>query len=168
MPKKRKSIPPHFYNTERELIRLLFENNEEIIGLITDNINEEDILVEIHKKIFEKVYFEYENQGSLNPADLISLFDEDVQSYLRELTIERYTLSSNWEDLNPSITQEMITKKYAVDLIVKYKQMQIDLQIAANVSAQENVEDEERLLELMKEKHELEKQRKNIKEKFKE
>ena len=62
----------------------------------------------------------------------------------------------------------MITKKYAVDLVIKYKQMQIDLQIAANVSAQENVEDEERLLELMKEKHELEKQRKNIKEKFKE
>ena len=166
--KENKNIPPNFYNTERELIRLLFENNEEIIALIIDNIKGDDIQVEVHKKIFEKVYFESENQGNLNPADLIALFDEDVQSYLRELTIERYTLSSNWEDLNPSITQEMITKKYAVDLVIKYKQMQIDLQIAANVNAQENVEDEERLLELMKEKHELEKQRKNIKEKLKE
>jgi DNA primase len=166
--KEKKNIPPNFYNTERELIRLLFENNEEIIALIIENIKEDDIQIEVHKKIFEKVYFESENQGSLNPADLISLFDEDVQSYLRKLTIERYTLSSNWEDLNPSITQEMITKKYAVDLVIKYKQMQIDLQIATNVSTQENVEDEERLLELMKEKHELEKQRKNIKERFKE
>ncbi|MDP2363236.1 MAG: hypothetical protein Q8M94_05655, partial [Ignavibacteria bacterium] len=108
------------------------------------------------------------NRGSLNPADLISLFDDDVQSYLRELTIEKYSLSSNWQDLNPSITQEMITKKYALDLIVKYKQMQIDLQIMANVNAQENVDSEERLLELMKEKHELEKQRKQIKEKLQE
>jgi DNA primase len=166
--KEKKNIPPNFFNAERELIRLLFENNEEIIALIIENIKEEDIQVEIHKKIFEKVYFEYENQGSLNPADLIALFDEDVQSYLRELTIERYTLSSNWEDMNPSVTQEMITKKYAVDLVIKYKQMQIDLQIAANVNAQENVEDEERLLELMKEKHELEKQRKSVKEKLKE
>ncbi|HMN23315.1 MAG TPA: DNA primase [Ignavibacteriaceae bacterium] len=164
IPAERKTVAPHFYNTEREIIRLLFENNEEIIELITYNIHEEDILVEVHRKIFEKVYFEYENRGSLNPADLISLFDEDVQSYLRELTIEKYSLSSNWHDLNPSITQEMITKKYAVDLIVKYKQMQIDLQIAANVSAQENVEDERRLLELMKEKHELEKRRKSIRE----
>ena len=137
---------------------------KELIGFITYNLHEEDILVEIHRKIFEKVYFEYENRGSLDPADLISLFDEDVQSYLRELTIEKYSLSNNWQDLNPSITQEMINKKYAVDLLVKYKQMQIDLQIAANVSAQENVEDEERLLELMKEKHELEKQKRSIRE----
>lgn len=164
IPKEKKTIPPHFYNTERELIKLLFENNEEIIGLITYNIHEEDILVDIHRKIFEKVYFEYENRGSLNPADLISLFEDDAQSYLRELTIEKYSLSSNWEDLNPSITQEMVNKKYAIDLIVKYKQMHIDLQIAANVKAQENAESEKQLLELMKEKHELEKQRKSVRE----
>ena len=164
IPQERQTVAPHFYNTERELIRLLFENNEEIIGLITYNIHEEDILVDIHRKVFEKVYFEYENRGSLNPADLISMFEDDDQAYLRELTIEKYSLSSNWQDLNPSITPEMITKKYAVDLIVKYKQMQIDLQIAANVIAQETVEDEERLLELMKEKHELEKRKKSVRE----
>jgi DNA primase len=164
IPINRKIIPPHFYNTEREIIRLLFENNEEIIGLIISNIHEEDILVEIHRKIFEKVYFEYENRGSLNSADLITLFDDEVQSYLRELTIEKYSLSNNWEDLNPSITQEMIIKKYAVDLIVKYKQMHIDLQITANVNAQENADSEERLLELMKEKHELERQKKLVRE----
>jgi DNA primase len=164
IPTEKKTIPPRFYNAERELIRLLFENNEEIIRLITYNIKEEDILVDIHKKVFEKVYFEYENRGSLNPADLISLFDEEVQSYLRELTIEKYSLSNNWEDLNPSITQEMITKKYAMDLLVKYRQMHIDLQIAENVNAQENADSEERLLQLMKEKHELEKQRKLVRE----
>jgi len=161
---EKKTIPPHFYNTERELIRLLFENNDEIIELITSNISEDDIRVDIHIKIFEKIYFEYENRGSLNPADLISLFDDEVQSYLRELTIEKYSLSNNWEDLNPSITQEMILNKYAKDLLVKYKQMLIDLQITANVSAQENADSEERLLELMKEKHELERKKKLIRE----
>ncbi len=164
IPAEKKTIPPHFYNTERELIRLLFENNEEIIGLITYNVHEEDILVDVHRNIFEKVYFEYENRGSLNPADLISLYDDEVQSYLRELTIEKYSLSNNWQDLNPSITQEMITKKYAIDLLVKYKQMHIDLQIAANVGAQENADSEERLLELMKEKHELERLKKIVRE----
>ena len=162
--KEKVNTPQHFYNAEREIIRLLFENNEEIIELITYNIHEEDLLVEIHRTVFEKVYFEYENRGSLNPADLISLFDEEVQSYLRELTIEKYSLSSSWEDMNPSITQEMVNKKYAIDLIVKYKQMHIDLQITANVNAQENADSEERLLELMKEKHELENQKKHIRE----
>lgn len=162
IPTEKKTIPPHFYHTERELIRLLFENNEEIIGLIAYNIKEDDFLVDIHKKIFEKVYFEYENRGSLNPSDLISLFDDDIQSYLRELIIEKYSLSNNWEDLNPSITQEMITKKYAMDLLVKYKQMQIDIQIAENIRKQANTDDEQRQLELMKEQQQLEKQKKLV------
>jgi hypothetical protein len=38
------------------------------------------------------------------------------------------------------------------------------LQITANVSAQENADSEERLLELMKEKHELERKRKSVRE----
>ena len=83
---------------------------------------------------------------------------------MRELTIEKYALSQNWDDLNPSITQEMINKKYATDLLVKYKQMHIDFQIAANVNAQENADDEQRLIELMKEKHELEKRKKTVRE----
>ena len=162
--KERINIPPHFYNTESEIIRLLFENNEEVIGFIINNLQEEDFVVEIHRKIFRKIYFEYENHGNLNPADLIALFDDETQAYLRERTIEKYSLSNNWEDYSPSITQEMINKKYATDLLVKYKQMQIDLQIADNVNEQESVEDEKRLLELMKEKQELEKRKKTIRE----
>ncbi len=68
------------------------------------------------------------------------------------------------EDLNPSITQEMVNKKYAIDLIVKYKQMHIDLQIAANVKAQENAESEKQLLEIMKEKQRIRKTRKSVRE----
>lgn len=163
-PLETKKVTPNFYNTEREVIKLLFEGNEDIIALITNNLMAEDLLVDLNKNIFEKVHFEYENRGSLTPADLISLFDEETQSYLRELTISQYALSNSWEDLNPSITQEMVNKKYAIDLIVKYKQMQIDMQIADNISAQGNADSEERLLELMKEKHELERKKKLVRE----
>lgn len=163
-PLETKKVTPNFYNTEREVIKLLFEGNEDIIALITNNLTAEDLLVDLNKNIFEKVHFEYENRGSLTPADLISLFDEETQSYLRELTISQYALSNSWEDLNPSITQEMVNKKYAIDLIVKYKQMQIDMQIADNISAQGNADSEERLLELMKEKHELERKKKLVRE----
>lgn len=163
---ERVKIPPHLYNTERELIRLLFENDEKIIALIIDNIKAEDILVDIHKKIFEKVYFEYENQGSLNSADLMNLFDDETQIYLRELTIEKYSLSENWEDFYLSENKEIINKRYAADIIIKFKQTHFDMLIAANVKAQENAEAEERLIELMRERQELEKLKKAVREEF--
>lgn len=163
---ERVKIPPHLYNTERELIRLLFENDEKIIALIIDNIQAEDILVDIHKKIFEKVYFEYENQGSLNSADLMNLFDDETQIYLRELTIEKYSLSENWEDFYLSENKEIINKRYAADIIIKFKQTHFDMLIAANVKAQENAEAEERLIELMRERQELEKLKKAVREEF--
>lgn len=159
-------IPPHLYNTERELIRLLFENDEMIIALVIDNIQAEDILVDIHKIIFEKVYFEYENQGSLNSADLMNLFDDETQIYLRELTIEKYSLSENWEDFYMSENKAIINKKYAADIIIKYKQSHFDMLIAANVKAQENAEAEERLIELMRERQELEKLKKAVRKEF--
>ncbi len=163
---ERVKIPPHLYNTERELIRLLFENDEMIIALVIDNILAEDILVDIHKIIFEKVYFEYENQGSLNSADLMNLFDDETQIYLRELTIEKYSLSENWEDFYMSENKAIINKKYAADIIIKYKQSHFDMLIAANVKAQENAEAEERLIELMRERQELEKLKKAVRKEF--
>ncbi len=163
---ERVKIPPHLYNTERELIRLLFENDEMIIALVIDNIQAEDILVDIHKIIFEKVYFEYENLGSLNSADLMNLFDDETQIYLRELTIEKYSLSENWEDFYMSENKAIINKKYAADIIIKYKQSHFDMLIAANVKAQENAEAEERLIELMRERQELEKLKKAVREEF--
>ncbi|MFZ2863391.1 MAG: DNA primase [Ignavibacteriaceae bacterium] len=163
---ERVKIPPHLYNTERELIRLLFENDEMIIALVIDNIQAEDILVDIHKIIFEKVYFEYENQGSLNSADLMNLFDDETQIYLRELTIEKYSLSENWEDFYMSENKAIINKKYAADIIIKYKQSHFDMLIAANVKAQENAEAEEKLIELMRERQELEKLKKAVRKEF--
>lgn len=159
-----KNISPYFYNTEKEIIRLLFEGEQELIELITNHIAEDDLLVDLHKKIFKRVYFELVNGGSFSPSDLISLFDDDTQTYLRELTISNYSLSGSWQEFNPSVTQEMINKKYALDLIVKYKQLHIDMEIAENIKHQENAEDEQQLLTLMKEKQELEKRKQSIRE----
>lgn len=159
-----KNISPYFYNTEREIIRLLFEGEQAIIELITNHITEDELLVDLHKEIFRKVYFEYVNGGSISPADLISLFDDDTQTYLRELTISNYTLSGSWQDFNPSVTQEIINKKYTIDLIVKYKQLHIEMEIAENIKRQENAESEKQLVDLMKEKQELEKRRLSIRE----
>lgn len=169
VPPERKTVPAHLFNTEKELIKLLFENNYELIEFITRNIDEDDLLLEINKTIFTTVKEVFQTEGETNPAVLISRFEnEKEQTYVREITIEQYTISSNWEDESPSLTQEMIQKKYVVDLIIKYKQLLIDQQITDNQQAIENAESEEEALRLMKEKQELEKQKKKIKESFSE
>lgn len=165
--KEKKDISPYFYNTETEIIKLLFEGNEEIVSFLISNIKVDDLLIDLHKNILERVISEYENEGNLSPSKLISLFDEETQSYLRELTINQYSLSSNWEDLNPDLEQSVINKKYAVDLIVRYKQLQIEGHIAENIKRQEEAENEQQLLKLMKEKHDLEKKKKTIRENLK-
>jgi DNA primase len=159
---EKKKIPAPLFNIEKEIIRLLFEGQEELIAFIIDNIKKDEILIDIHKKIFDKVYFEYENRGSLNPANLISLFDEETQTYLREITIEHYTVSSNWDELDSSSSKEVNVKKYSRDTIIKYKQMLIDRKIEENCSAIERAEDEGIAIALMKENQELENQKKVI------
>jgi DNA primase len=162
---EKKSIPNYFYNTEKELIRLMFENDKSVIELIVHYINEDNLLVDLHKQIFSVIKNEFENLANLNPASLLAKFDDDeVQSYLREITIEQYTVSSSWLKNNPSVTPEIILKRYAKDLIIKYKQLQIDAQILKNFQAIENAESEQRSIELMKENQELEKEKKQIKE----
>lgn len=161
------SVPNYFYNTEKELIRLMFENDMSVIELIVHYINEDNLLVDLHKQIFSVIKNEFENHGNLNPASLLAKFDEEeIQSYLRKITIEQYTVSSTWLKNNPSVTPEVILKRYAKDLIIKYKQLQIDAQILKNFQAIEIAESEQRSLELMKENQELEKEKKQIRDQF--
>lgn len=164
-----KSVPNYFYNAEKELIRLMFENDKDVIGIIIHYINEDNLLVDLHRQIFNVVKSEFEVNGNLNPASLIAkLDDEEIQSYLREITIEQYNVSSTWLKNNPSVTPEIILKRYAKDLIIKYKQLQIDAQILKNFQAIENADNEQRSIELMKENQELEKEKKLIRNQFQE
>jgi DNA primase len=162
---EKKSVPNYFFNTEKELIRLMFENDKDVIELIVHHINEDNLLVELHRQIFNVVKNEFEDRSNLDPASLLAKFDDDeIQSYLREITIEQYTVSSTWLKDNPSVTPEIILKKYAKDLIIKYRQLQIDMQILKNFQAIANADSEQRSIELMKENQELEKEKKLIRE----
>ena len=158
-----KKVPPQVYNTEKEIIRLMFENDETIFELISEQIDPETLELEIHRKIFSKLQQYYSEEKNLNPADLISLFDDDTQSYLREITIEQYTISQSWLENHPSVSAENNLYRYATDLIIKYKQLIIDIKISANLKAIENADSEEIALKLMKENLDLERAKREIK-----
>ncbi|MGQ9644689.1 MAG: hypothetical protein ACUVT3_12595, partial [Ignavibacterium sp.] len=113
------------------------------------------VLSRIKEYIIEK--------GSTNPADLISLFDDNIQSYLREITIEQYTLSHTWFERHPSIDSENKLYRYTIDLIKKYKQLHLEMKIAENQKAIESADSEEIAISLMKENQELERKRRELK-----
>ncbi|MFN3873484.1 MAG: DNA primase [Ignavibacterium sp.] len=158
-----RKVPPQVYNTEKEIIRLMFENDETIFELISEQIDPETLELEIHRKIFSTLQQYYSEEKNLNPADLISLFDDDTQSYLREITIEQYTISQSWLESHPSVSAENNLYRYATDLIIKYKQLIIDIKISANLKAIENADSEEIALKLMKENLDLERAKREIK-----
>lgn len=162
-PEKIKSVPPQLYNTEKEIIKLLFENDSTIIELILQNIEPETLELEIHRDILSSIKEYITEKGNTNPADLISLFDDNTQSYLREITIEQYTLSHTWFERHPSIDSENKLYRYTIDLIKKYKQLHLDMKIAENQKAIESADSEEIAISLMKENQELERKRRELK-----
>lgn len=157
-----KKIPPQLYNTEKEIVRLLFENDQTIFELISEQIDPETLELEVHRTIFSKLQQYYSDNKNLNPADLISLFDDNIQSYLREITIEQYSISQSWLENHPSVSTENNLYRYATDLIIKYKQLIIDIKISANLKAIENADSEEIALKLMKENLDLERAKREI------
>jgi hypothetical protein len=92
------------------------------------------------------------------------LNDENKESYVRELTFDKYSVSSNWEERFPSITTEMTMLKFAKDTVQKFVIERIEKNIKSNRREIELSDDEKKHLELMKSNNELEQEKKKIRE----
>lgn len=159
------TVSPVLYNLEKEIIKLLFEGSEGTSEIILSNLSEEDFIVTIHQKIFATALENYQSVKVLSIAAIIQKFDdEDIQNYLHEISFEKYTISSNWKEINPAESSEIVYKKLAKDCIIKLKELIIDKQISQNIAMQENADSETISLELMKENLELERKKKLFRE----
>lgn len=164
----KKTASPLVYNVEKEIIKLLFDGNLKNIELILHHIHPEDFLIEINEKIFSKVKDIYDEEGSLEPAHLIAGFeDEDIQTYLRQITIEEYTVSPNWDEYTVNQMKEKSSKKFVNDLIIRLKQLQIEEQIKINRQLIDEASSAEEEIKLLKLNNQLEFEKKKIKEELK-
>jgi DNA primase len=144
-----------YFNKEVELIKFLFEGNEKILTLIFKNVDPDSLDLEIHKNIFYKILDDYEQYKIVSPSHLISIFDNEIQDYLRKITIEQHSISERWKETHPSVSLEQISYEWVKDLIIKIKQLQIDEQINENLRIIESTENEELRISLMKLNSEL-------------
>jgi DNA primase len=154
------------YVLEKELVKLLYEGNKEIIGLIFNQFTPDDFKFQFHQDLVRVVYEAYQNSEDLSASSLVAkVNDEEQQAYLLEITFDKYSISKTWDELNPVFEDEILLHKFALDTVKNFRITIIEDKIAANHERIEIVENEEEKLEIMKENIELEKDKKMIKEK---
>ncbi|NLT52246.1 MAG: hypothetical protein GXX85_15185, partial [Ignavibacteria bacterium] len=91
----------------------------------------------------------------VKPDELIDKFeDEETKSILRTITLDTKSISSKWEDISEAEDEESRLKKFAADVIKKYKINQLDRLIKENnekLNRTENEEEQKEILEFNKE-----------------
>jgi len=158
-------ISPVLYNLEREIIKLLFEADRPVAELIFNYLHLEDFSNSLNRELFERVKDEFENEDNFTTSGLVSVLnDEKKETYVRELTFDKYSVSSSWEERFPSITTEMTLMKFAKDTVLKFVIERIEKRIQSNRREIELSDDERKQIELMKTNNELEREKKRIRE----
>ena len=158
-------LSPVMYNLEKEILKLLFEADRPVSELIFNYLHPEDFSNALNRELFELVNSEYESEHNFTITGLIEVLkDESKETYVRELTFDKYSVSSSWEDRFPSLTAEITLIKYAKDTVMKFVIERIEKNIQSNRREIELADDESELLDLMKNNNELEREKKRIRE----
>jgi DNA primase len=158
-------IPPELVNLEKELIKLLLEGDNGIIEFIMRHIKPDEFRIAVHRKLAELTHQALLNNEDTKAGLIIDrLESEDQKLYTRELIFEKYQVSKNWEDINPSTPDDKILRKYSADAVRKFKLMQIEGKISELNNNLSQISDEDKKLEIMKEIRDLSREKQLIKE----
>ena len=158
-------ISPVLYNLEKEILKLLFEADKPVAELIFTHLHPEDFSNSLNRELFEIVKDEFENEDNFSTSGLVSVLkDERKETYFRELTFDKYSVSSSWEERFPSITAEMTLMRLAKDTVMKFVIERIEKNIQSNRREIELSDDERKQLELMRVNNGFEREKKRIKE----
>ncbi len=148
---KRRRIDPIVVNLEKEIIKLLFEGNQDVIKIIIEHISPDDFQIDIHKAITGLVYDSFHNNEDILEGALLNKFnDENIHEYIREITIEKYSISKSWEDIHPGPEISKVLMKDAVDKVRKFKLLLIEQKIVDNNKRLEEITEEDEKIEIMK------------------
>ena len=147
---------------EKELIELLFEGNEEIIGNIFDTIMPEDFTNKSLGNLAKVVHDAY-LEGNYNTASLVEkIEDEKLKNYVLSITLGEYQISSNWDQRSSSGKIAKDPVKYSSDTIKKFQLLKIDAQIKKNNLKIENLGDAPEVINLMKANEELRNEKRQL------
>jgi DNA primase len=163
--KSEEKISSEMISLEKEIIKLLLEGDRGIIEFIIQHIKPDEFKVRVHEEIADLIHSAFLQDQDLTAGAIIDkLEDEDHKLYARELTFEKYQISKSWEDINPSLSNEKILKKYSFDAVRKFKLKQVEEKISELNKGLSQITDEDEKIDLMKEIRELSREKQLIKE----
>jgi len=145
-------VPSESVNLEKELIKLLLEGDSTIIEFIIRHIKPAEFRIPVHREIAGLIHSAFTNNEDIKAGAIIDkLESEDRKVYTRELTFEKYQISKNWEDINPSSSSDQILKKYSADAVRKFKLKEVEAKISELNDNLSLVSNEDEKLEIIKE-----------------
>lgn len=147
---------------EKELVRLLFSGNEQIVTHILDNVAIDNFTNDDYKIVATIVENGF-NEGKISPAYLIEKIEEDnLKNLVLELSLSEYSISKNWDELSSNGKIEKDTYEHAIETVKNYQIFQIEEEIKRNNKLIEESKDELLHLELLKRNKELTEDKKAI------
>jgi hypothetical protein len=113
-------------------------------------MNPEEFVIELNRKIAELVYEEFNKKRSFEVASVINnISDLEVRDYLQKLSIDKYSISSEWEKLYPGKDNFTILSRLVKDSMKKFKSLQIENQITDILLQVEEASSNEEQAELL-------------------
>lgn len=147
---------------EKELIRLLYSGDEQVISHILENLSLENFSNHKLRKLAEIVNAGYDEQ-QISPAYLIDKIpDEDSREFIFDLTLSDEIISKKWDDFSYSGKIEKDTLEHAAEIVRNFHLYQIDQQIKLNNQFISDSKDERLHLEMMKRNKELYEEKKSL------
>jgi len=147
------------FNTEKEIIKLLFEGDKEVVGLIINHVDQYDFNIPINRKLFSLVTESYNDEEHIVAGALLDkIRDEKSEAYLREITFEKHGISKIWDEIYPGENEKHILLKYAKETLIRFKHLKIDKLIIENDNKLNEVSENDKP-EIMKRANELRKEK---------
>lgn len=157
-----KSISGEMNRFEKDLIRLIYEGNEEITEIIFDTILPEDFENDVFREAANTAYECYKEKINSTSQVIEKIENEEIKKYIRELSVSEEPISKKWDKWSYTGTVEINYLAHARDIVRKFRLRKIDELIKLNNTKIESLGNEGDILELMKINRELQNEKKKI------
>ncbi|MEJ5351439.1 MAG: DNA primase [Melioribacteraceae bacterium] len=140
---------------EKEIIRLLYSGNEEIVEHILEKISL-DYFTNPKLKYLVEIVLDGHNDRDISPAYLIEkIEDAQLKDFIFKLALTDETISHKWDELSLNGKIEKDSLEYAKETVIKFLVHQIEQEIMTNNKIIENTNDEHLKIELLSRNKEL-------------
>jgi DNA primase len=124
---------------ERDILKLLLENQAEMIGFVFSYITVNDITDPNIKRIIQFLLTRFDERGPGNVTELVGEIDDPaLKSIVTDIVMSKYELSKRWETGETDI-EDADPWKIARDAIVGLKKRNLQKQIEENQRALKEV-----------------------------